>query len=195
MNLLVVSRCFFIVPFCCDQNDIKYPPNKFLILKAELMFLFFILDLKLAMELKKLFVLLVLLCISSGSEKRLLMSESDVDIDPGSHHCSGAFFSSEHHCGAGILVLNMTILNVKKHLTGKCCGLTAVVVTLSDELNLAKLFSLTVFCEGLFGKVLSQVWNSCHSLWKLSLCYPNNLISDCSMLVFLISNLPLLILT
>lgn len=144
MDLLVVSRCFIIVPSCCNQNDIKYPPSKFLILKAELMFLFFILDLKLMRELKKLFVHFVLLCVSSGSEKRHLVSEGDVGIciDPGSHHCSGAFFSSEHHCGAGILVLNMTILNVKKHMTGRCCGLTAALVTLSDKLNLAIVIQL-----------------------------------------------------
>lgn len=51
---------------------------------------------------------LVLLCISSGSEKRLLLSEGDLGIctDAGRHH-SGAFLSSEHHCGAGILVLNL----------------------------------------------------------------------------------------
>lgn len=84
-------------------------------------------------ELKKLFHL-ILLSIISCSEKRFLMSEGDVGIciDAGSHHCSGAFFSSEHHCGARVLVFNMTILNVKKHLIGRCCGLTAVVFTLSD---------------------------------------------------------------
>lgn len=66
------------------------------------------------------------------------MSEGDVGIwtDAGSHH-SGPFLFSEHHCGAGILVLDLAVLNVKKHLTGRCCGLTAVLIALSDKLNLA----------------------------------------------------------
>lgn len=50
--------------------------------------------------------------------------------------------SSEHHCGAGILVLNLTVLNVKKHVTGRCCGLTAVLVALSDKPNLATVIQL-----------------------------------------------------
>lgn len=72
------------------------------------------------------------------------MSEGGVNTctDAGSCRCSGAFFSSEHHCGAGILVLNMKILNVNKHLTGRSCGLTAVVVTLADKLNLAIVIQL-----------------------------------------------------
>lgn len=195
MNLLVVSRCFIIIPSCCNLNCIKYPPNKFWILKAELMFLFFILDLKLMGEFKKLFHL-VLLCISSGSEKRLLVSEGNVGIciDAGSHHCWDAFVYSEHHCGAGIQVLNLTILNVKEDLTGRCCGLTAVVITLSN-LTLPQLFHWTVFWEGLFGKMISQIWNSCYSLWKLSLCYPNNLISGCNKPVSLTTKSPLLKLT
>lgn len=71
------------------------------------------------------------------------MSEGDLGIcvDAGSHH-SGAFLSSEHHCGAGILVLNLTVLHVKKHLTGRCRGLTAVLVALSDKLNLATVTQL-----------------------------------------------------
>lgn len=66
------------------------------------------------------------------------MSVGGVGIctDAGSHH-SGPFLSSEHHCGAEILVLNLTVLNVKKDLTGRCCGLTAALVALSDRLNLA----------------------------------------------------------
>lgn len=71
------------------------------------------------------------------------MSEGDVGIctDAGSHH-SGAFLSSEHHCGAGILVLNLTVFNMKKHLTGRCCGLAAVLIALSDKLNLATVIQL-----------------------------------------------------
>lgn len=67
------------------------------------------------------------------------MVEGDVDIctDAGSQHCSGAFFYSQHRCGAGILVLSLTVLNMKKDLRGRCCGLTAAVITLSDKHNLA----------------------------------------------------------
>lgn len=36
----------------------------------------------------------------------------------------------------------MTTLNVKKHLTDRCCGLIAVVVTMSDKLNLAIVIQL-----------------------------------------------------
>lgn len=40
----------------------------------------------------------------------------DICIAAGRHHCSGAFLSSEHRCGAGILHLTLTVLNMKKGL-------------------------------------------------------------------------------